>query len=153
MLEAGYDGTELRLRTRARQRSVVRCKPGTFEWRYSVGEHDNVRESLYQAGVKFASIVERAGMDGPGTVDWGKVGSTQWRDLPMPRLLALDAWKHLAQDLGKLVTSRLIGYVVEGKTTAQLARKYRVSPKMMAVQLNSDLAMAAVHFGYAPRGR
>lgn len=156
-LVEGFEGSQLHVRerpipgTRQKQEHAVRCVNGSFEKEYGVGKHDGLREALYQAGVAFGQIVERAGMDGPGTVDWSKVGTTQWRGQSDSRLVALQSWKKLTQELGKLVTARLILYVVEGKTSAQIAKKYRRSKREIAAQLSSDLALAAIYFGYAPR--
>lgn len=153
----GFEGAELHERrrpipgTRIVQVTTIRSMPGSFTWRYGRAEPGTTLDMLFQAGTEFSRLVEAAGMDAPGTVDWSKAGSSQWNGLPPARLIALDQWKRMTQDLGKLVTRRLVQYVCEGKTSRQIARMYRRSEREMAAQLNSDLAMTAVYFGYAGR--
>lgn len=155
--EAGFDGSELHTRERLipgtsrKQVTVSRSMPGTFENRYGRGAPGSMLDMLYQAGTEFARLCERCGHDAPGTVDFSKAGTTAWNGLPPSRLVALDQHKNMVRHLGKLVTARLQRYAVEGKTTRQIARSYRRSEREMRAILDSDLARAAVYFGYAPR--
>lgn len=153
--EAGFDGSELHVRERPipgtsrTQKTTQRCQPGSFAWRYGRGKPGSTFDVLFQAGSEFSRVVERAGLDGPGTVDWAKAGYSQWNGLPPARLVALDEWKRLTQDLGKLVTARLIQYVVQDKTGPQIAKMYGRKPRDMTPILDADLLAAAVYFGYA----
>jgi hypothetical protein len=152
----GFEGAELHVRerpipgTRQIQRSVMRCRPGTFEWRYGRGESGTPLSLLYQAGVEFSGLWERAGMDGPGTVDWAKAGSPQWRGLPDARVVALDDVKEMSRDLGKLVTARLVHYCVQGKTSTEIGMIYDLGERATGHILESDLMAAAQFFRYVP---
>lgn len=152
----GFDGSEVHIRerpipgTRQVQETEIRCRPGTFEWRYGRAKPSTEMDMLYQAGVEFRRVWERAGMDGPGTVDWGKVGSTQWKGLPDTRCAALDEVKQITQTLGALTTARLVKYVVEEHTSRRIAVMFGQTERDMASWLASDLTAAAVFFHYRP---
>lgn len=153
-LVEGFDGSQLHVRERPipgtsrKQEQTLRSQPGTFIWRYGRGKNDRV-EALFLAGSEFALVFERAGLDGPHGVDWSSSGASQWRGLPAPRLAALDKWKNVTQELGKLVTARLIQYVCERRTAGEIAKMYGVgNARKAAIVLEEDLKAAAVYFGY-----
>lgn len=153
MLE-GFDGMETHIRereipgTRQVQKMEQRSRPGTFEWRYGRGDPGSFVALLYQAGVEFGLLWERAGLDGPGTVDWSRSGVVQWRGLPHARTIALDAVKSMSQDLGKMVTARLVHYIAQGKTSGDIAALYGFKEREMGAILEADLCAAAQHFKY-----
>jgi hypothetical protein len=155
----GFDGSTLHVRkrpipgTRQVQETTIRCRPGTFEWRYGRADPGTHLDLLFAAGNEFARLWERAGMDGPGTVDWAKAGSPQWRGLPDARTLALDDVKRMTQELGKLPSARLVHYCLQGKTTEEIAAIYDVGEgeRGMRSILDADLHAAAVFFRYVAK--
>ena len=159
MLEReGFDGTELLTRKRILSGSREsefrqRALPGTFEHRYGGAKKDTPEVSFYEGGVRFALLCERCGHDAPYTVDWSRVGTTQWTGGSPARLEAMEELTQLIRYFGKTnrLVSRLTSYCVEGKTSKQIAKMYRRSQREMAVQLELDLARVAIYFGYAPR--
>ena len=154
----GFDGSVIYIRERPipgtsrKQSTSIRSKPGTFEWRYCRGKPGSEMDMLYLAGSDFCELWERAGMDGPGSVDWAKSGTTQWRGLPDARVVALDEVKAMSRALGMLVTQRLVNYCVEGKTSRQIATAFGDPERDMAIVLASDLKAAAIYLGYMPKG-
>jgi hypothetical protein len=153
----GFDGSVHYVRERqiAGTRLVtshnMRCKPGTFEWRYGRARPGTELDMLYLAGVEFGRLWERAGMDAPRPVDWGMPGVAAWRGLPDARVEALSELKAVSRDLGKLVMARLVNYVVEGKTPRQIALQFDLDERDMAIVLASDLRAAASYFGFGGR--
>lgn len=155
----GFDGSELHIRkrlipgTERTQESTYRAHQGTFSWKYGRGQPGSKADMLFQAGSEFGRILERAGLDGPGTVDWAKAGYSAWKGLPPARLIALDEWKRLTQSLGKLPTARLVQFVVQGRTTAEMGKIYGMGTREAAFVVNADLMAVAEHFGYAGKRR
>jgi hypothetical protein len=137
----GMDGaieTEVGVRltqTRADYR-VMRCRPGTFEWRFGRDRDETV---LYHAGVQFADLMERAGAADARSVNFESAGGGAWRGLPDGRVAALDRLKPVLRDLGLASSHRLTRYCVRGETTAEIAHAFAVAERDMAAALKIDL--------------
>jgi len=153
LAKEGFDGHEVHERQRAipgtRQVQVtsMRCRPGTFEHRYGRAQPGSTLELLFQAGCEFGLIWEKAGLDGPGTVEWGKVGSTPWQGLPNARVAALDDCRRVWEGLGDLAMGRMVNYVVQGRTSRELSKTYGREKREMSAILDSDLHRVAEYFG------
>lgn len=150
----GFDGTEVFVRERPIpgtsqvQTMAIRSRPGSFVWRYARAAPQTLAAMLYHAGVEFGRLWERAGMDGPATVDWARSGVVQWRGLPPSKIMALDSIRPMVQELGKMVATRLVHYVVQEKTTGELAALYGFKDREMGAILEADLCAAAQYFKY-----
>jgi hypothetical protein len=148
--EPGYDGAitivaNVRVTsTRSDQRSL-RCRPGTFEWRYGRATADS---SLYHAGIKFADLWERAGTASASSPDFAASGGGQWKGIPDGRVIAMSEIDAARRDIGKWGTARLVDYCVMGSPSSDIARKYNTDERAMAAVLFEDLRACAVHFGY-----
>jgi hypothetical protein len=144
----GYDGaveieTSVRITaTRSEVRSL-RCRPGSFEWRYG---RANADAALYHAGVRFAELWEFAGTSSASSPDLGAVGGGMWRGIQTGRLEAMDKIKAARSDIGKWSMARLVDYCVMGSTASEMARKYNSEDRAMAYVLNEDLRACALHF-------
>lgn len=125
----------------------VRCRPGSFEWRYarSGGDHQ------LHAGSDFARTWERAGISitSPLTGDV-KLGGGGWKGLPDGRAAALDQVLRWTRAIGGPITRRLVAYCVEGKTPREMATSYngQVTPRQLADTLDLDLIDLAEAMGY-----
>lgn len=150
----GFDGHETFIRERPIpgtsqvQTMVIRGKPGTFVWRYAHAAPQTLAAVLYQAGTEFGRLWERAGMDGPATVDWTRSGAVQWRGLPHSKVMAMDSIKPMVQELGRMVATRLVHYIVQEQTTGELAALYGFKDREMGAILEADLCAAAQYFKY-----
>lgn len=121
----------------------LRCRPGTFEWRYGRGN-----SALYHAGIHFATLWEKAGVAAASSPDLGREGTGQWNGIPITRLEAMQKIDAARKDIGKWGTARLVDYCVMGTPASDMARKYNTDERGMAFILESDLRACAVHFGY-----
>lgn len=148
-IEAGYDGAvgiETRVRVTATRHDtrILRCRPGTFEWRYGRASADS---ALYHAGIRLADLWETAGTASASSVDFdGAGGAGQWKGLPDGRLAAMDQIRQVRLDVGKWGMARLVDYVVMGTTASDMAVKYGKDARSMAHVLHEDLRAAAFHF-------
>ncbi|ORE87720.1 hypothetical protein [Aurantimonas sp. 22II-16-19i] len=149
--KGGMDGAVLhvrRLHTGTQQvlTHSVRCRPGTFEWRY--GREGN--EGLYHAGCDFARVWERAGIASAGSSSLveGGGGNGQWKGLPDGRCVAMDEVREVVREIGKLTAARMVSYCVEGFKTSEIAGRFGISEKEMAAVLHMDLRTLAIHYRY-----
>ena len=150
-VEPGFDGTVIlattvRLTSQRGEKRVIRARPGTFELRYGRKSADT---ALYHAGCHFADLWERAGTAAAKSRDLTQIGTPGWRGLPESRAAALDEVGHATRELGRLATSRLMAYCVEGQTTAEIARRHEAAERDMAAVLHQDLRACAECFRYA----
>lgn len=146
--EPGYDGaveieTSVRITaTRSESRSL-RCRPGSFSWRYG---RANADAALYHAGIRFAELWEFAGTSSASSPDLGAIGGGMWRGIQTSRLEAMDKIKAARLDIGKWGTARLVDYCVMGSIASDMATKYGYDERHMSIILNEDLRAAALHF-------
>lgn len=150
MPEAGFDGAvlsvaDVRLSLARTENRVIRCRPGSFEWRYG---RKSVDASLYHAGVHFAALWERAGTASASSPDLGAAGGGDWKGMPDGRLVAMDLIRLARNDIGKWGTCRLVDYCVMGTTVAEMAVKYEADERAMAHTLMMDLRACATHFRF-----
>lgn len=154
-LIAGMDGaitqdvpvriTQTRVETRG-----FRSKPGTFEWRYGRKSADG---TLYHAGCHYATLWERAGTAAASSPDLEAIGGGAWKGLPDGRASAMSTLREAFKELGKLPTSRLTAYCVDGRTTAEIARQNGTTERNMAPVLDQDLRACALHFHFLSNRR
>ncbi len=144
----GFDGaieidTETRISGERSKFNLLRCRPGSFEWRYGRKTAD---AAMYHAGIKFAELWEFAGTSAASSPDLGSIGGGMWRGIQTGRLEAMDKIKAARFDIGKWGTARLVDYCVMGSTASEMAKKYSADDRQMAIILNEDLRACAVHF-------
>jgi hypothetical protein len=148
----GPDGTVVQTRrvrtgTQAVSTMKVRCRPGTFEWRY--GRFGNAQ---YHAGADFARTWERAGVALAGGLHLEPSnGGSSSGGLPDHRTMALDRIKTIAAELGGPMTRRLVSYCVDGRTPKEIAATYRhqVTDRQVSDTLDLDLHELAKAMNYA----
>ena len=148
LMQPGFDGAafeiaNVRLTATRSEERILRCRPGTFEWRYGRKTADS---SLYHAGIKFADLWERAGTASASSPDMAFTGGGQWKGIPDGRVMAMSEIDAARKDIGKWGTARLVDYCVMGSTVADIAVKYRMDERGMAFVLFEDLQAAARHF-------
>ncbi|KTR05015.1 hypothetical protein NS365_13385 [Aureimonas ureilytica] len=118
--------------------TVVRCRTGSFEWRYA-----RQGSPQYHAGSAFARDWERSGITLPSALMGGASigGGGGWKGLPDERVMALDRVLTTTKALGGPITRRLVAYCVEGLTPKEIARTYGdvITPNAMANILDCDL--------------
>lgn len=147
-MEPGYEGaveiaTHVRISATRSEARSLRCRPGTFEWRYG---RANADAALYHAGIRFAELWEFAGTSSASSPDLGAIGGGMWRGIQTGRLEAMDKIDAARKDIGKWSTARLVDYCVMGTTASDMATKYRHDERHMAIILNEDLRACAMHF-------
>lgn len=157
-IEPGYDGaeefvTQVRVTATRAEARILRCRPGTFEWRYARakdrGKEEKGQAALYHAGVHYAGLWERAGTAAASSPDFGvSGGGAGWRGLPDGRCMAMDELKHAFAALGMAPTSRLTAYCVHGESVTEIADRFGVPSRDMAAVLHLDLYACAMHFHY-----
>ncbi|WP_061930168.1 hypothetical protein [Aureimonas sp. AU22] len=138
----GPDGTvyqprRVRTGTQAIMTTKVRCRPGTFEWRYG-----RLGNALYHAGSSFARLWEKAGIASAGSSAIGVGGGEgAWRGMPDGRVVALDEVQKISAELGGPIMRRLVSYCVEGRTPREIAATYRqqADERQMGFVLQQDL--------------
>ncbi len=148
MMMPGFDGatemsTETRISGERSKFNVLRCRPGTFEWRYGRKTAD---AALYHAGIKFAELWEFAGTASASSPDLEAIGGGMWRGIQTGRLEAMDKIDASRKDIGKWGTARLVDYCVMGSSASEMATKYGYDERHMAIILNEDLRACALHF-------
>lgn len=146
----GYDGaieidTSVRITATRSEARSLRCRPGTFEWRYGRANADG---SLYHAGCHYAGLWERAGTAAASSPDWMSEGGGDWKGLPQARAVAMDELRQAFIGLGKMPTARLTAYCVEGMPVSEIAHRYGTALRDMAAVLHQDLRACAMHFNY-----
>lgn len=147
--DGGKDGTKLtkvtvRISTERSERKTMRCRPGTFEWRYG----RNKQDALFHAGNHFARLWEQAGTAGASSPSMEEASGSAWRGLPDGRVAAIDVLNAASFDLGRLPMSRLLDYCVSGFTTSEIAKKHGQRERDIAAVLHQDLRACAMHFNY-----
>lgn len=133
--------TKVRLTATRHETRSIRCRPGTFEWRYGRSGDS----ALYHAGIRFAELWEIAGAASASSPDMESAGGGQWKGLPNGRAMAMDKIRLLRADIGKWSTARLVDYCVMGSTASEMARKYETDERAMAHVLYMDLRACAEH--------
>lgn len=146
----GFEGAiiveaSVRLSSVRHETRSLRCRPGTFEWRYGRKSADS---ALYHAGIKFADLWERAGTAAAGSPDLGSAGGGQWKGIQDARLIAMQAIAEARREIGRAGTSRLVDYCVMGTSASEMAAKYNSEDRAMAHVLHEDLKACATAFGY-----
>lgn len=147
---AGYDGavifeTSVRLSGTRTEKRMVRARPGSFEWRYN--RDDSNLTPLYHAGVKFATLWEKAGIASDSSPDLSSSGGgSQWAGCPDVRVAAMSEINEARKEIGRLPTARLVDYCVMGTTAGEMAGKYGVEERSMSSVLMLDLRACAMHF-------
>ncbi len=142
-----YQSRRLKTGTQAIATARVRCRPGTFEWRY--GRNSS---ALYHAGSTFARLWERAGIAFSGHSSSGEGGSGGgWKGEPDARLMAIDRVTKISADLGGPIMRRLVAYCVEGRTPREIAATYRdqANERQMGFVLEQDLTDLARAMNFA----
>ncbi|MEH6721035.1 MAG: hypothetical protein V7704_19320 [Aurantimonas endophytica] len=150
--KTGPDGTivearRIRTGTEAVATFRVRCRPGTFEWRY--GRFGNAQ---YHAGADFARTWERAGIALAGGLHLEQSsGGSGHGGLSDRRMLALDRIRGIAAEIGGPMTRRLVSYCVDGCTPKEIAATYRhqVTDRQVSDTLDLDLHELAKAMNYA----
>lgn len=146
----GYGGaqlydTDVRVTAVRGTHRSIRCRPGTFEWRYGRKTGDS---ALYHAGIHFADLWERAGIASAASPDLGSAGGGQWKGLPDGRAVAISEINAARVEIGRVPMSRLVDYCVMGTSASEMAAKYRMDERGMSFVLHADLQMCAAHFRY-----
>lgn len=138
----GYDGAEeyeapVRVSLTRVDTRTVRCRPGTFEWRYGRKTADG---TLYHAGCQYAVLYERAGTAAASSPDMeSQGGGGAWKGLPDGRVAALDALKPINSKLGIEQRLRLVAYCVEGLSVSDIARWRGEPVRDTAAVIHSDI--------------
>lgn len=155
MYEPGYEGaviidSPVQITAIRFVSKPLRCRPGTFEWRYARKLADR---ALYNAGTEYALLFEKAGTAAASSPDLEYTGQGAWKGLPDGRAAAMDEirWmfhKDNPSQIGKAQSSRLTAYCVQGKTTSELASQYGIPDRDMAAVLEMDLRACAAHFRF-----
>ncbi len=149
MSEAGYEGAveidaSVRMTATRWENRVLRCQPGSFEWRYG---RKGAEAALYHAGIRLADLWERAGTASASSIDYDSAGGGgQWKGLPDGRLAAMDEIRQVRLDVGRWGMARLVDYCVMGTPSSKMAEKYGKDERAMAHVLHEDLRAAAFHF-------
>jgi hypothetical protein len=147
---AGYDGNVLvRVSTRITNHRVdkhtVRCKPGSFSWRYG----RNKQSALYHAGNQFACLWEKAGIALASSVDFMRgTRSGHQTGIPESRLHAIQHLTDVVRELGRFSTERLIDYCVLGYTSTEMASRFQLTEREIAAALHQDLRSCAEVFRF-----
>ncbi len=126
----------------------VRCRPGSFEWRY--GRFGNAQ---YHAGAAFARLWERSGIAsaGGGLPSLGGSSSGKPGSLADARVAALDEVRRISDTIGGPIQRRLVAYCVEGRTPKEIAATYhhQVTDRQVSETLDLDLIELARAMGFA----
>lgn len=154
----GHDGmliSTVRVRDLQGQRArtltqAIRCKPGTFEWRYGRNEQD----ALFHAGNHLAILWERAGMTIASSANFLRgITSGYPTGLAEGRAQAIDKLDGFRDAMGQKPAERLIDYCVLGLTTGEIARKDGTKERDMAPVLHQHLRDCATHFHFLGKRR
>lgn len=122
----------------------VRCRTGTFEWRYG-----RKQSALFHAGNHFAVLWERAGVAIASSADFLRGTSSSYpTGIGDGRVAAIDALRGAVEKLGHFTFERLMMYCVEGRTATEIARMERCSGREIGTVLNNDLRQCAIHFKF-----
>lgn len=123
---------------------TVRCRTGTFEWRYG-----RKQTALFHAGNQFAILWERAGIAVASSADFLR-GTTSGYPTGVSdgRVAAIDALRGAVEKLGHFTFERLMMYCVKGMTASEIAKRERCSGREIGTVLNNDLRQCAIHFKF-----
>ncbi|MGN6447106.1 MAG: hypothetical protein ACTHLK_00595 [Brucella intermedia] len=156
--QIGHDGaktSKVRVRDPQGQRArtlilTIRCKPGSFEWRYGRDKQD----ALFHAGNHLAILWERAGMTVASSANFLRgIASGYSTGLAEGRAQAIDKLDGFRDTMGQKPAERLIDYCVLGLTTAEIARKDGAKERDMAPVLHQHLRDCARHFHFMGKKR
>jgi hypothetical protein len=124
---------------------TLRCRPGTFEWRYG----RNKQDALFYAGSYLAQLWERAGMTVASSVDFLRgTRSGYITGIAEGRVAAIDKLEGFRDELGTVPSSQLIDYCVSGLTAAEIAMKTGMKERDMATVLHYHLRICAKNFDF-----
>lgn len=136
-------GVKIRISAGRNERRIMRCKPGTFEWRYG----RNKQDALFHAGNHLAILWERAGMTIASSANFLRgITSGYATGLADGRAQAIDKLDGFRKAMGQKPAERLIDYCVLGLTTSEIARKDGAKERDMAPVLHQHLKDCATHF-------
>ncbi|RUU93333.1 hypothetical protein EOB59_03245 [Mesorhizobium sp. M7A.F.Ca.MR.176.00.0.0] len=153
--DGGKDGAKvtavkIRISGRRSELQAIRCRPGTFEWRYGRKKQD----ALFYAGSHLAVLWERAGIAVASSANFLRgTGSGYATGISDGRVAAIDKLKGFVMVMGHAPSERLIDYCVTGLTTAQIAMKHGANEREMAPVLHHDLRVCAQHFNFLTGNR
>ncbi len=123
---------------------TVRCRTGTFEWRYG-----RKQTALFHAGNQFAILWERAGIAVASSADFLRGTASGYpTGISDGRVTAIDALRGLVESLGHFSFERLMMYCVEGMTASEIAKVERCGGREIGTVLNNDLRQCAIHFKF-----
>lgn len=123
---------------------TVRCRTGTFEWRYG-----RKQSALFHAGNEFAILWERAGIAVASSADFLRGTASGYpTGVSDGRVAAIDALRGAVGKLGYFTFERLMMYCVQGLTATEIAKVERCSGREIGMVLNNDLRQCAIHFKY-----
>lgn len=133
--DGGKEGTKLskakvKISAERSERQVIRCRPGTFDWRYGRDKQD----ALFHGGNHFARLWEQAGTAAACSPSMEGATGAAWRRMPVGRVAAIDVLNAASFEL-----VRLIDYCVNGLTSAEIARKHCQKERDMAPVLHQYL--------------
>lgn len=143
--DGGKEGalvTKVRLRVSGQRTATqqLRCRPGTFEWRYGRER----QEALFHAGNQFAQLAERMGITVASSANFLRGTTSGYAtSISEGRLEAMNKLYLVMKKLGHDQTDRLIEYCVRGQTTGEIAASYGFPEKSMAAVLDADLRSCA----------
>jgi hypothetical protein len=131
-------------------RAIMRCRPGTFEWRYG----RNKQGVEFHAGNHLAILWERAGMTIASSADFLRGTASGYpTGISDGRVAALDKLDGFKRRLGTAGAERMIDYCVSGLTTAEIAAKKYLEERTMNQVLRNDLWEVAAFFNFLPKRR
>ncbi len=149
--DGGKDGTVMtgvHLRVSGQRTTVqsVRCRPGSFEWRYGRQKQG----ALFHAGSQFAQMWERAGATVASSADFLRGTQSGFATgLAEGRAAAMQQLRGIVERLGQAPTDRLIAYCVKGETTTEMAHRHDVAERVMGAVLALDLKACAQALRFA----
>lgn len=148
--DGGKDGAQIttvkiRISGDRSEKQIVRCRPGTFEWRYGRKKQD----ALFHAGSHFAQLWERAGIAVSSSADFLRGTMSGYSTgVPDGRVIATRKVSDAVKEIGRFSASRLLDYCVLGLTASEIARKHGQVDRDMAAVLHQDLRACAMHFRF-----
>lgn len=124
---------------------TIRCRPGTFEWRYGRGKPS----ALFHAGNHFAILWERAGVSVASSADFLRGTKSGYATgISDGRVAAIDALRGLVKRVGHFSFERLMLYCVQGATSDEIAARELQEKRAIATVLANDLRQCAIHFKF-----
>lgn len=147
--DGGKDGARLikvqtRISSGRTASHTMRCRTGTFEWRYG-----RKQGALFHAGNHFAILWERAGIAVTSSADFLRGTASGYpTGISDGRVAAIDALRGLVEKLGHYSFERLMMYCVDGRTATEIAKVEQCEGREIGMVLNNDLRQCAIHFKY-----